>query len=160
MMKSQNFLKLIISLVLVTFAGFLGSVFTTSSVTTWYPSLIKPSFNPPSWLFGPVWTILYIMIGVSLFLVWKSKAKADVKRKSYWIFGFQLLFNILWSVAFFGMHNSALALGVIALLLISIIINIYVFYKISKSAGYLLIPYLVWVSFASVLNFAIWWLNR
>ncbi len=137
----------------------MGSFFTTSSVITWYPTLVKPSFNPPSWLFGPVWTILYIMIGVSLYLVWASKAKMKIKRKAYKIFGVQLILNSLWSIVFFGMQQPAGAFLVIALLWISIIYNALVFYRISKPAGYLLVPYFLWVSFASVLNFAIWILN-
>jgi len=155
----KNWLKLIISIVLAGLAGFVGSFFTTSSVMSWYPTLIKPSFNPPSWLFGPVWTILYIMIGVSLYLVWTSKAKAKVKKKAYTIFGVQLILNSLWSIVFFGMQQPAAAFLVIALLWISIIYNALVFYRISKPAGYLLVPYFLWVSFASVLNFAIWILN-
>jgi len=155
----KNWLKLIISIALTALAGFLGSIFTTGSVTTWYPTLVKPSFNPPSWLFGPVWTILYIMIGVSLYLVWASKAKAKIKRKAYWIFGVQIILNSLWSIVFFGMQQPTGAFLVIFLLWISIIYNALVFYRISKSAGYLLVPYFLWVSFASVLNLAIWILN-
>jgi benzodiazapine receptor len=155
----KNWLKLIVSIVLAGLAGFIGSFFTTSSVMSWYPTLIKPSFNPPSWLFGPVWTILYIMIGVSLYLVWTSKAKKKIKQKAYIIFGVQLILNSLWSIVFFGMQQPAGAFLVIALLWISIIYNALVFYRISKPAGYLLVPYFLWVSFASVLNFAIWMLN-
>jgi benzodiazapine receptor len=155
----KNWLKLAISIIFVQLVGILGSVFTSSSISDWYPSLIKPSFNPPSWLFGPVWTILYIMIGVSLFLVWTTKANDKVKKKAYQIFGVQLVLNGLWSIAFFGLHQPALAFLVIALLWISIILNIIAFYKIKKSAGCLLLPYFLWVSFASVLNFAIWMLN-
>lgn len=155
----KNWLKLITSIVLVWIVGVSGSLFTASSVTTWFPSLAKPSFNPPSWLFGPVWTILYIMIGVSLYLVWTAKAKAKVKKKAYWIFGIQLVLNALWSVAFFGAQNPALAFIIIVLLWISIIVNAMVFYKISRPAGYLLVPYFLWVSFASILNLFIWLLN-
>ncbi len=155
----KNWLKLIVSIVLAGLAGFIGSFFTTSSVITWYPTLIKPSFNPPSWLFGPVWTILYIMIGVSLYLVWTSKAKAKVKKNAYIIFGVQLILNSLWSIVFFGMQQPAWAFLVIALLWISIIYNALVFYRISKPAGYLLVLYFLWVSFASALNLSIWILN-
>jgi benzodiazapine receptor len=155
----KNWLKLIVSIVIAWMAGFLGSFFTASSVTTWFITLAKPSFNPPSWLFGPVWTILYIMIGVSLFLVWTTKVNKNLKKKAYWIFGIQLVLNAMWSIVFFGAQNPGLAFIVIVLLWISIILNMIWFYKIRKSAGYLLIPYLLWVSFASVLNFAIWILN-
>lgn len=158
----KNWLKLLISLLIVTLASSLGSLFTVSSIPTWYSILNKPGFNPPSWLFGPVWTILYLMIAVSLFLVWKNKTKIknNSKKKAYWIFGIQILLNSLWSIVFFGMHQILLACIVIILLWISIILNIFYFYKISKTASYLLIPYLLWVSFASLLNFAIWILNR
>jgi len=159
-MKTKNWWKFGVSIVLVWIAGGLGSLFTASSVSTWFTTLAKPSFNPPNWLFGPVWTILYFMIGVSLFLVWTTKANKNLKRKAYWIFGIQLVLNSLWSVAFFGAQNPALAFIVIVLLWISILLNIIEFYKIRKSAGYLLVPYILWVSFAAVLNFAIWMLNR
>ena len=156
----KNWLKFIISIVLVWVVGVSGSLFTASSVNSWFPSLVKPSFNPPSWVFGPVWTILYIMIGISLYLVWITKANKILKKKSYWIFGIQLVLNAMWSIAFFGLQNPGLAFIVIVLLWISIILTMVEFYKIRKSAGYLLVPYFLWVSFASVLNFAIWILNR
>jgi len=153
----KNWLKLLISILVTGLAGFIGSFFTTSSVMTWYPSLIKPSFNPPAWVFGPVWSILYIMIGVSLFLVWTTNKVS--KKKAYFVFGVQLVLNALWSIVFFGMQRPALAFLVIVLLWLSIIVNIIEFYKIKKSAGYILFPYLVWVSFAAVLNLFIWVLN-
>ena len=156
----KNWKKLIASIILVWVVGVSGSLFTASSVNSWYSYIVKPSFTPPSWLIGPVWTILYIMIGVSLFLVWTTKASKKVKKKAYWIFGVQIVLNAMWSVAFFGAQNPGLAFIVIALLWISIILNIIEFYKIKKSAGYLLVPYFLWVSFASVLNLAIWILNR
>lgn len=155
----KNWVKFVLSMVIVFIAGATGSIFTASSVSTWFPTLVKPSFNPPSWLFGPVWTILYFMIGISLFLVWNSKANKNLKKKAYWVFGVQLVLNAMWSIVFFGMKNPGMAFVVIVLLLISIILNIIWFYKIRKSAGYILVPYLLWVSFASVLNFAIWGLN-
>jgi tryptophan-rich sensory protein len=155
----KNWLKLIISILIVWIVGGLGSIFTASSVNTWFSTLNKPVFNPPSWVFGPVWTILYIMIGISLFLVWKSNIKLKFKKTAYWIFAVQILLNGFWSVAFFGMQNPALAFLVIVLLWISIILNIIYFYRISKTSAYLLIPYWLWVSFASVLNGAIWLLN-
>ncbi|MEI7719564.1 MAG: TspO/MBR family protein [archaeon] len=155
----KNLLKLVASIVLVWIVGVSGSLFTASSINSWYSYLVKPSFNPPSWLFGPVWTILYIMIGVSLFLVWTTKANKILKRKAYWIFGIQLVLNAMWSVAFFGAHNPGLAFIVIVLLWISIILNIIEFYKIKKFTGYLLVPYFLWVSFAAVLNLAIYLLN-
>ena len=156
----KNVLKLIISIILVWIVAGLGSLFTASSVSTWFTTLAKPSFSPPNWLFGPVWTILYLMIGIALFLVWTTKANKILKRKAYYIFGIQLILNTMWSVAFFGAHNPFLAFIIIVLLWISILLNIIEFYKIKKSAGLLLLPYILWVSFAAVLNFAIYWLNR
>ena len=156
----KNYLKFIASVLGVELIGILGSFFTSGSIPTWFSSLTKPSFNPPSWIFGPVWTILYAMIGVSLYLILTSKAKTSLKTKAYWIFGIQLFFNFIWSIVFFGMHQILGAFAVIALLWIFIILNILAFYKISNPAGYLLIPYWIWVSFASILNFSIWWLNK
>lgn len=156
----KDWLKFIISIVIVWIAGGLGSLFTASSVSTWFTTLVKPSFSPPNWLFGPVWTILYFMIGVSLFLVCTTKANKNLKKKAYWIFGIQLVLNTMWSIAFFGAKNPGFAFVVIVLLWIAILLNIIEFYKIKKFAGYLLIPYILWVSFASVLNLAIFLLNN
>lgn len=157
----KNWLKLIISLVLVSAVSYLGSLATINSIPTWYATLSKPSFQPPNWIFGPVWTILYLMIAVSLFLVWKNnKAKPTLKKKAYTIFSVQLFLNMLWSMIFFGAHEILSALVIVVLLWLAIIMNILAFYKISKSAGWLLVPYLLWVSFASILNFAVWMLNK
>jgi len=156
----NKYIKLIISICIPLLIGFLGSAFTTSSISTWYPELNKPVFNPPSWIFGPVWTLLYIMIGISIYLVWVSKEKnKKMKKKTFFIFGIQLFLNFIWSILFFGNQLIGLAFVDIILLGIAIIFNIYFCYKISKNSAYLLIPYLLWVSFASVLNFAIFILN-
>ena len=154
----KSWWKLIVSIIFVELVGILGSFFTIGSISNWYSTLVKPSFNPPSWIFGPVWTILYLMIGVSFYLIWISKTKQ--KSKAYWIFAIQLFLNGIWSIVFFGMHQILGALAIIALLWLAIILNMLAFYKISKTAGYLLGPYWIWVSFASVLNFSIWWLNK
>lgn len=156
----KNWLKLIICILAIEFIGIMAGFFTSSSVGSWYQTLIKPSFNPPSWLFGPVWTILYAMIGVSLYFVLTAKQKPKIKNKSYWIFGIQILLNFMWSIVFFGMHKIFLALIVIALLWLAIILNFLAFYKISKISAWLLVPYWLWVGFASVLNFSLWMLNR
>ena len=149
--------KLIISIIAPLGAGFIGSFFTTPSIGSWYSKLNKPSFNPPNWVFGPVWTILYIMMGISFYLVWTS-GKKNIKTAII-IFAVQLALNLLWSILFFGMHNPMLAFIEIALLWISILATIILFYRISPLAAYLLIPYLLWVSFASALNFALWRMN-
>jgi len=156
-MKKINWLKLLISIAIPLIIGFLGSVFTTNSVKTWFVTIIKPSFNPPNWLFAPVWTFLFILIGISLYLVWDSKK--ENKKFAYYIFAFQLIFNLLWSILFFGLHNPLLALLDIFVLWVLILINIILFYKISKSSAYLLMPYLLWVTFATILNFSIFLLN-
>ncbi len=157
--------RLIASLFITLSAGYLGSLANFSSLATWYPTINKPSFNPPNWIFGPVWTILFIMMGVSFFLIWnqclKKKGRSDrIYLHSSMIFFFvQLIANILWSFLFFFFQNPFLAFVEIIVLWVLIILTIYYFKKQSKVAAWLLVPYLLWVSFASVLNFAIWQLN-
>lgn len=137
-------------------AGVIGSAFTASSVTTWYTTLQKPSFNPPNWVFGPVWITLYTLMGISLYLVWVRGKKSEWQVKVFFV---QLVINALWSIIFFGLHDLALALVVIGFLWLLIAYLIKIFGEASKWAAYLLVPYLLWVSFASLLNFAIWRLN-
>lgn len=151
-------IKLLISILISFLAGAIGSIFTFSSIPTWYAALNKPSFNPPNFLFGPVWTVLYVVMGISLFLIWNSEKKEN-KKIAITIFGIQIFLNALWSIVFFGLKNPLAALFVIAALYIFIILNIVKFYKINKVAGLILIPYLLWVSFASVLNYFIMILN-
>ena len=154
----HKIIKLIISLGIPQIIGFLGSIFTMSSVKTWYPILVKPIFQSPSWLFGPVWTLLFVMIGLSLYLFWQVKSKLK-KSLGYIIFAVQMFLNFLWSVLFFGLKNPLFALIEIFILWAFILTNIIVFYKVSKTSAYLLIPYLLWVTFATILNFAIVLLN-
>jgi len=151
--------KLLSSVVICLAAGFIGSIFTTPSIPTWYASLIKPVISPPNYLFAPVWTILYILMGIALFLVWTAKGKD--KTKSALIFFFvQLGLNSLWSILFFGLKMPLLAFLEIIVLWIFILLTMLKFFKIKKAAGWLLAPYLAWVSFASILNFLIFWLNK
>lgn len=150
--------KFLISLFLPFLAGGLGSAATMPAIPTWYATLNKPLWQPPNWLFGPVWTTLYVLMGVAFFLVIKNKSLKEVKSAII-IFVTQLVFNSLWSIVFFGMQNVGGALGVIAILWVLIVINISVFYRLNKVAGILLIPYLLWVSFASFLNYTIYSLN-
>jgi tryptophan-rich sensory protein len=175
-MKTRNFFKLIISIVICEYAGIIGLGFTMPSIPTWYAGLVKPALNPPAWVFGPVWTILFALMGISLFLVWPSRnypslkaideqddAKGQEKRKmkiALIIFGFQLVLNTLWSIIFFGLHNPAGAFVDIIFLWLAILATIVAFSKISKTAAWLLVPYILWVSFAAYLNWAIWILNR
>lgn len=153
----MKILKLVGCILLSFVAGGIGSIFTAPAITNWYATLAKPSFNPPSWLFGPAWTTLYILMGIALFLVWESKK--EHKKIAYTAFFVQLVLNALWSIIFFGWHNLGLAFAEIILLWLTIVWTIVSFGKISKPAAYLLIPYILWVSFASALTFAIWRLN-
>jgi len=149
--------KLIISLILPFLASAIGSLFTSTSVSTWYVDLVKPSFNPPSWVFGPVWTILFLLMGIALYLVWVEKSKN--KKTAFLAFGVQLFLNALWSVLFFGLQKPLFAFIEIIFLWTVILITIIYFYRINKVSSYLLIPYLLWVSFAAVLNFFLYILN-
>lgn len=137
----------------------LGGVFTSSSVRDWYPVLQKPSWNPPSWLFGPVWTTLYIMMAVAAWLVWRRRGSVHVKS-ALRLFVFQLILNALWSPLFFGLRSPLAGLLDIVPLWVAILATLLSFWKISPVAGVLLVPYWLWVSFATALNFAIWKLNR
>ena len=151
-------IKLLISVLICEGVGFLGTIFTIPSITTWYSYLNKPSFNPPNWIFGPVWTILYFLMGVSVFLVLQKKLKKQLNFLVL-LFTVQLFLNFLWSIIFFGMHLPFPALLEIALLWISIALLIVDFWKFSKPGAILLIPYLCWVSFASILNLFVVLLN-
>jgi benzodiazapine receptor len=142
------------------FVGILGSYFTVSAIPNWYVGLVKPVFNPPNWLFGPVWSFLYALMGISAYLVWEKRKDNKNFRKATQLFLAQLFLNGIWSPVFFGLRNLLLALFVIIALLILIILTILQFYRIEEKAAYLLTPYLLWVSFASVLNFSVWILNK
>lgn len=156
----KNFLKIIVSLLICFTAAALGNVFTISSIPTWYAGLNKPPFNPPNYLFGPVWTILYILMAISLFLVWKKGLKDKKIKDAIKIFAIQLILNAIWSPVFFGARNLFLAFIIIVVMWIFILKTIRAFAKIDKISSYLLYPYLAWVSFASILNFSVWFLNR
>ena len=156
----NKILMLIISVMICQLAGIIGSLFTFNSVKTWYLTLTKPSFNPPSAVFGPVWTILFLMMGIALFLVWQKGLDAPGVKVALLIFAAQLILNILWSIIFFGLKLPLFAFIEIVILWIFILLTIINFYRISHPAGLILIPYILWVSFASVLNFAIFLLNK
>lgn len=147
--------KLAISILLPFLASAIGGLFTSTSVSTWYIALNKPIFNPSSWVFGPVWTILYLLMGISFYLLWIKKND----KLSFILFGLQLSLNSLWSVLFFGLKNPLFAFIEIIFLWLVILFMIIRFYKISKISAYLNIPYILWVSFAAVLNFSIYTLN-
>jgi tryptophan-rich sensory protein len=158
-MKINDILKLVASVMLCQVAGFLGSLFTTPAIPTWYQTLNKPFFTPPNWIFGPVWISLFVLMGISLFLVWRKSDHPQFKP-ALLFFSVQFILNILWSAAFFGLKSPLLGLMDIILLWVAILLTILNFFKVSKVAGMLLIPYLLWVSFATLLNFFLWVLNR
>jgi len=158
-MQKRVIFKLIVSLIVCQLAGFVGSLFTTPSIPTWYASLAKPSFTPPNWVFSPVWISLFVLMGISLFLLWEKTLHYPGVRTAMLWFAVQLGLNMLWSILFFGLKSPFLALIGIIVLWIAIFLTILKSFRVSKLAGMLLIPYLIWVSFAAGLNYFIWTLN-
>ncbi len=156
----QKILKIVLVVVLCVTVGYLSGLVTRESILTWYVTLNKPSFNPPNWVFAPVWTLLYIIMGVAAGMIWTSNSEEQTTKKALGFFAIQLGLNALWSCLFFGLHNPLLALIEIILLWLMILETYNLFKKINKTAGILLLPYLAWVSFATILNASIWWLNR
>jgi len=160
-MRINNIAKLFIAVGVSELAGIIGSTSLTTS-PSWYAGLTKPALNPPAWIFGPVWTTLYLLMGISLWLVWSSDGATDkmrFKKRAIWLFTIQLALNAIWSPIFFGAQSAGSALAVIVLLWAAIVLTILIFRKISKTAAWLLVPYIAWVSFALYLNYAIWVLN-
>ncbi|QQR93017.1 MAG: tryptophan-rich sensory protein [Candidatus Iainarchaeum archaeon] len=156
--------KLIASIGVSLAAGFIGSFFTIESIATWYLTLKKPFFNPPNWVFGPVWTILYILMGWALYCVWthpvsSTRAGKTAHASAYYWFAIQLVLNALWSILFFGWKNPLLGLATILLLWFSIGMTVSAFFRVKKTAAFLLLPYWAWVSFATLLNLSIVLLN-
>lgn len=159
--KSRNYriVSVITSIVICLLAGFIGSIFTSPSIPTWFASLKKPVISPPNWIFGPVWTTLYILMGIAAYLVWDKGTKKKPIRTALYVFAVQLILNTVWSILFFGLHSPALAFIEIVILWTAIMLTIVYFFRVSKPASYLLIPYICWVSFAAVLNLMIWIMN-
>lgn len=178
----KNIIKLIVSVLICELAGVLGSFFTTPAIKTWYAFLTKPSFSPPNAVFAPVWTVLFLLMGVALYLVWSKNWHIEVKagqaeqktwnpisRKLYtgsWreenavaIFTLQLALNVIWSIIFFYFKSPGFAFFEILMLWFAVLYTIVNFYRISKASSFLLLPYLLWVSFAAVLNYSVWRLN-
>lgn len=151
--------KLIAAVVIVFFSGAIGTIATLPQITTWYATLTKPSWTPPNDWFGPIWSTLYILIGIALFLVWRQGLERRDVKFAIGIFAVQLILNILWSLVFFGLHSILGGFILILILWIAILANMIAFYVISKPAGLLLIPYLIWVSIASYLNYNVLILN-
>jgi len=154
-MNKINFVKLVVSVIICEGAGIVGAVFTTPAIGGWYAGLNKPSINPPSWVFGPVWTGLFFLMGISLYLVWLKRITAKIVI----IFAVQLVLNVLWSIIFFTWHQPGIAFFELLALWFAILYTIVNFYRVSKSAAYLLLPYLLWVTFAGLLNYLLWTLN-
>lgn len=153
-MTRANIIKLVISLAVPLGVGYMGSIFTTNSIDGgWYASLNQPSFNPPNSVFGPVWTVLYILMGISLYMVWKA-VPGRRRENAFGVFALQLMLNFLWSLFFFYFKDIEIALFDIIALWISIVFMIWMFYRVKPLAGWLNIPYLLWVTFATALNIA------
>ncbi len=159
MEKVKKIARGLISLGLPFSAAAIGSYFTTPAVKGWYQDINKLSFSPPDWLFAPVWTILFLLMGIAFYIVWSNRKKDKERRVAITLFIIQLILNAFWSILFFGIPNFAAAFVEIVILWIFIILTMIAFKRVSKRAYYLLIPYLLWVSFAMVLNLGLWLIN-
>jgi tryptophan-rich sensory protein len=157
--KNLNIAKIVSAIVVCQLAGVAGSIFTFSSIPTWYATLNKPAFSPPNWLFGPAWITLYTLMGISLYLVWSKGLNNKKVKDALKFFSIQLVLNSFWTIIFFGLRNPFAAFVEIIFLWASIAFTIFSFYKISRTAAYLLVPYIIWVSFAAALNYYVWILN-
>ena len=159
-MSAKSVVGLAVCLVVVFAAAAIGAVGTSSSVGTWYQSIRKPVFTPPGAVFGPVWTVLYVMMAVAAWIVWTKSGFGPGGRGPLVLFGVQLVLNTCWSLLFFGLRNPGLALVEIIVLWFAVLATTILFWQVARVAGLLLVPYLLWGAFASVLNASIWWLNR
>lgn len=158
-MKPKDAIKLIVSIVICEGTGGLASIFTVSAIPTWYAGLIKPAFTPPNYVFMPVWVTLYLLMGIAVFLIWRKGLVEAALKSAFVTFWAQLFINFLWVVLFFGLKSPLAGAIAIILLWIAILITIIRFFRVSAAAGWLLIPYIVWVSIASYLNIGVWVLN-
>lgn len=158
-MNTQKTFHILIPITVCLLVGFLSAIATQSSVLTWYPQLAKPVFTPPNWLFAPLWTVLYILMGIAAGLVWNKGYYHKWVKTALYHFGFQLILNAAWSIVFFGMHLVLPALLIIISLLILLLFTFKWFKVVKPEAAYLLFPYIIWVAYASALNFEIWRLN-
>jgi tryptophan-rich sensory protein len=156
---ATSVIKLVICVAACLSAGFIGSLFTTPAIPTWYAGLIKPPFSPPNWVFAPVWTTLYILMGVAAYLVWMKGIGEKRVLNALILYVVQLVLNASWSLFFFGLKSPLSGMIIILFLWAFILLTIIRFYYVSRLASYLMIPYLLWVSFASALNLSIWMLN-
>ena len=152
-------MKLVISILIPVLVGAVSGYFTSSGVNGWYAAANKPWFNPPDWIFAPVWTTLYVLMGTALFLVWRTESVKTLKQTAIILFAVQLTLNFFWSFIFFKLQQPAWAFAEIIVMWLMILLTILWFRKINVAAAWLLVPYICWVSFASVLNYSIWKLN-
>lgn len=159
-MKLSTAWKFTITILLCESIGIISGLLASANNNLWFDTLNKPTWNPPAYLFGPAWTTLYLLMGISLGIIWNNNSTEPSKRKAYFLFAFQLFLNFWWSIIFFHFNSPALALLDIILMVIIIILTIFSFSAFSKPAAWLLVPYIAWVSFATILNFAIWNLNH
>jgi benzodiazapine receptor len=157
---SGNGLKFVLSLVVCQLAGVIGAFFNNTSISTWYNQINKPEFIPPNWVFAPVWILLYLLMGIALYLVWTAETTLSLKQIALILFTGQLLLNTFWGYFFFYLHNPLYGFIEIVFLWIFIGLTIIWFFRIKQLSAFLLLPYWLWVSFASVLNFSIWQLNK
>lgn len=151
--------KFILAILFCESVGIISGLLASANHNVWFDTLRTPTWNPPAYLFGPVWTTLYLLMGISFAIVWNNKATELNKRNQYRLFALQLFLNFLWSIFFFKCHSPALALLDIVLMVVTIVLTIFSFSNVSKLAACLLVPYIAWVSFATILNFSIWYLN-
>jgi tryptophan-rich sensory protein len=160
-LQKSTIFSLIIALLLPFVAAGIGGIATGSSVSSWYPTLKKPAWNPPTWVFGPVWSLLYLLMGLASWLIWRKRITQPVQvRQALGWYGFQLGLNMLWSIIFFGLQRIDLALVEIVALWSALVITIFKFDRVRRDAAALLLPYLLWTTFAAALNATLWWLNR
>jgi len=159
-MSAKSVVSLAIAVGIVFAAAAIGSVGTSSSVSTWYQTIRRPVFTPPGWVFGPVWTVLYVMMAVAAWMVWRKFGFGPTGRVPLALFGIQLVLNACWSLLFFGLQNPGLALVEIIFLWAAVLATTVRFWRVAPTAGLLMVPYLLWGSFACVLNASIWWMNR
>ncbi|MFC1962231.1 TspO/MBR family protein [Chloroflexota bacterium] len=152
-------LKLVVSIIACQGAGLIGAIFTTHAIPTWYAALEKPAFTPPNWLFAPTWTLLYLLMGIAAFLVWRHGLESRRVRVALIIFLIQLVLNALWSMVFFGLQSPFYGIVVIILLCLMILLTLITFFRVTAVSGWLLLPYLLWTTFAAVLNISAWLLN-
>jgi tryptophan-rich sensory protein len=159
-LHSDDIVKLAACVIICVLPGFVGAMINVKAIPAWYAFIERPSFAPPNWVFAPVWTALYVMMGVSLFLVWRRGTETPGVKDALKIFVVQLILNGIWTPVFFGLRSPLAGLFIIVLMWIAILITIIKFFPISRTAAVLLIPYLAWVSFATALNVGFYWLNR